>query len=185
MNLVFVINKNKSKMKKKFGKKNKGFTLLEVLIVVAIIGVIVTLTAMNISKSKIRKKTESVATQIQQGIVKAHDYAITGEVVAAELPNSFRFEFEVANNNFVIKGLDKDGNTLGNAFESDSLFVGTDNITITFEGGGGSQYIEYSVPHGILDAASADKVKICGGDQCDVNDNEYIITIKDSNVDLN
>ncbi|MBD3245119.1 MAG: prepilin-type N-terminal cleavage/methylation domain-containing protein, partial [Candidatus Moranbacteria bacterium] len=74
--------------------KNQGFTLIETIVVIAIIAIILTVVGVSQSKNIKRKQTESIAYTIKQAIELTRDYALTGEVIDNKLPDIYQFRLD-------------------------------------------------------------------------------------------
>ena len=76
--------------------KQKGFTIIEILIVITIIGILTTGALLYQQKNIRRKKVETEALKVKQMIELTRDYALTGELVNygggnKKVPDRFRF----------------------------------------------------------------------------------------------
>jgi prepilin-type N-terminal cleavage/methylation domain-containing protein len=159
---------DKNKQKNKLAKK--GFTLIEILIVVAIIGMLVLVGSLKRKESIQRKQTEMEALAIKQTIELARDYALTGEVVEGFVPRYFQFGIDTDSDSYWIKALDDDETVIATLQEEDI----SDNIGIL-----GATTINYSVPHAECNIGAEEEITVCGGDKgsCDKASLNYIIKI--------
>jgi prepilin-type N-terminal cleavage/methylation domain-containing protein len=157
---------DKNKQKNKLAKK--GFTLIEILIVVAIIGMLVLVGSLKRKESIQRKQTEMEALAIKQTIELARDYALTGEVVEGFVPRYFQFGIDT--DSYWIKALDDDETEIDNLQEKNI----SDNIGISEE-----TIINYKVPHAECNIGAEEEITVCGGDEgsCDKASLNYIIKI--------
>jgi prepilin-type N-terminal cleavage/methylation domain-containing protein len=71
--------KMKIKLKK---QKNQGMTIIELMIVLAIIGMMLGIIGFKIRESRNRRLAQTTAQQIKQALELARDYSLTGEVIA-------------------------------------------------------------------------------------------------------
>lgn len=118
----------------------RGFTLIEMLVVMAILGLV--LTGMTIKRNETlqRKKAERSAVAVKQMIELAKDYALTGESLGGAVPTYVSFEYDAGNNLFIRT------NTGAN------METGTVDAGVTLAG---DNQIRFSVPYGEFDTTTA------------------------------
>jgi prepilin-type N-terminal cleavage/methylation domain-containing protein len=87
----------------------KGFTLIEALIVVAIIGILSALTIVNIANSQITQKLESAAREVEAAVREAQGYALTGyQDVSNTDPCGFEISWTASSPTYNLKYYYKD-----------------------------------------------------------------------------
>lgn len=84
-------------------KKSKGFTIIEMLVIIFIIGIISTTLVVNWRRNEKRYLVQRVAQEIAQNIRKAQDLALTSKKISGqEMPYGYGVFFSKDSNNFYI-----------------------------------------------------------------------------------
>jgi len=173
-----MVNKKTSK-----ALASKGFTIIEILIVVAIIGILVVGGTIKRKESLQRKQTEMEALKIKQMVELARDYALTGEVITVSghefVPNYFQFEIDKDTKEYKINALGADLISLKNLENGE---ISIDSIEVD-----NSAIVRYKVPYAdctFVPPASS-TITICGSNNC-LNDSlNYTIRINDEQINGN
>jgi len=177
-----MVNKKTSK-----ALASKGFTIIEILIVVAIIGILAVGGTIKRKESLQRKQTEMEALKIKQMVELARDHALTGEVITVSghefVPHYFQFEIDKDTKEYKINALGAD---LISLKELESGEISIDNIGVDE-----NATINYKVPYAdctFVPLASS-TITICGGDgNCAYNPSNslnYTIRINDEQINGN
>lgn len=162
--------------------KNQGFTLIETIVVIAIIAIILTVVGVSQSKNVKRKQTESIAYTIKQGIELTRDYALTGEVIDGELPVKYQFLF---NPNCAQPACKIAIGAIGapnhktiplKEYDPDEMKI---ESNIPGAAGGGIKFF-FTRPHGELinkndNSIDPLKINVCGDPNCQDSSLKYVI----------
>lgn len=127
-------------MNKNIFDKKKGFTLLELVVVMVIMAIIVMITLIFLGRGKTTKELDVAVNNVYSAIREAQNYALTGQSVVANTGcNIIRFEFDDNTGKFSIDSVDQSGVrcVLMSEYELKNK--------VTFVGSG---EIEFSVPSG-------------------------------------
>jgi prepilin-type N-terminal cleavage/methylation domain-containing protein len=156
-------------------KKQYGFTLIELVVVAAIMMIITAGVLINRQKSFQRKKAESTALQIKSMIDLTRDYALTGEVPpSGNIPNCYSFYIIGTTLKIKTDPTCARNSSLGEDFNN-SMTPQTRDSTVTVNA---SIAISFQVPNG--EKAGNRFIKVCGENTCTQLDQVYTITIHPS-----
>ncbi|MEA3273198.1 MAG: type II secretion system protein [Patescibacteria group bacterium] len=176
-----MVNKNTSK-----NLANKGFTIIEILVVVTIIGILAIMGTIKRKESLQRKQAEIEALQIKQMVELARDYALTGEVITVGseefVPNYFQFEIEDTGE-YKINALDDSSPAMvydiDHGKELPTGEISSDNVRVN-----SNATVTYKVPYADCDFPPSSRITVCGGDgNCThdpSNSLNYTITINNA-----
>ncbi len=111
-------------MRYNFKKNNEkdlsGFTLIEVLIVIAIIGIMASVILVFIGQSKHSTQLETAANEVVAGLRRIQNYSLVGKAIKDNC-SDYAFETTNGSTQFSIKnGIFSSGGAGGNSFDPDS-----------------------------------------------------------------
>ncbi|MBD3300492.1 MAG: prepilin-type N-terminal cleavage/methylation domain-containing protein [Candidatus Moranbacteria bacterium] len=163
--------------------KTKGFSLIELMIVIAIIGIIITITAGAYQKNLQRRKAESISYEIQQAINTTRDFTLTGEVIGDQLPAFFKLKIipnpKTETAEIQINAYDKNDSFINTA-KTIELTDYNKNIEIQ---GNINEDIAYKTPNADLEGAPF-TINVCGDQTCSNTSMKYEITINQNSVSI-
>ena len=148
-------------MNNNFIKKNKGFTLVELLIVIAIIGIMSAVSIVSLQNGKTEKEVETAATQVAAAIREAQNNALTGKKNNGETPCDYVYFRWISNSNYAISYEEKVSEGICSSIKDYSVYtLENDVIVSSFD------EISFSIPFG----------------GTDISGTEDIVLSKDSNI---
>ena len=179
-----MVNKKTSK-----ALASKGFTIIELLVVVAIIGILAVGGIIKRKESLQRKRTEIETLKIKQMVELARDYALTGEVITVSgdefVPHYFEFKLKT-DGKYGINALNDNFDKLKNiqAYNtvlSESKIKASDDLTIRYK----VPYADCSLgpptlPFGPPTGSTSIICSINEEDCTPANSSNYTITINDA-----
>lgn len=162
---------------KKERKKIIGFTLIESMVVMAIISVIIVGGLLKRKENLERKQVEVEALKVKQMLELARDYALTGETVPAgtenKVPEYFCFSFEGGSKEYKISSLNPNQDPVNNKkgkISNPEVSFTTDSATIC-----------YTPPNAEFSCSlSPCEIKLCTSSGCDDSFEYKITASKDS-----
>ena len=162
--------------KKQNQQKNKGFTIIETLIVVAIISILVVIGSIKQKSSLQRKNAEIEAMKIKQMLEVARDYALTGEAVSGKVPQSFTFSINKTDNSYKITSLDPAGTQKQGQVEASNILINSCSNPLT---------VTYTVPYATMTCScSPCTISVCGNkDNCSES-LTYTLTILNDKIEI-
>lgn len=98
-----------SQLKKKFNKIGKGFTLIELMIVVAIVSISAVVMLLSFGNARTKKELETNAREFASVIREAQNYALTGKQVGSGV--TCRFDVVWENSTYNIYAVKRDSPT--------------------------------------------------------------------------
>lgn len=149
----------------------KGFTIIEILVVVAIIGILAIAGTIKRKESLQRKRAEMETLEIKQMIELARDHALTGEVITSGIvPNYFQFEINSVGE-YKINAMNDSLVTL-EELESGKI---ADTVKVSDD-----LIIRYKVPYADCSFVPPTRstITICGGGDCTNESLNYTIRIE-------
>lgn len=140
-----------SLFKSAFGKNSAGFTLIEVVIVMAIMSIMVVIVVVSFGNGRIERELETNAREFVGVVREAQNYALTGkQAIIGTEPCYFHISW--SGSNYTLSYLFKDADHVCN-----QTFV---MATYTLKNGvvfSNADAFSFSLPHAILDFATASK----------------------------
>lgn len=154
-------------------KQNGGFTIIEALIVMAIIASVVTGGILKQRESVQRKKAERAALEIKQAIEKTKDYALTGETVSGVVPELFTFHLSGG-----------DYSTRYTTGATTGTYISTKSAPYKSELSISNADISFSIPNGERSSCSVNpcEITICGDSGCSSDSLKYTISITENSI---
>lgn len=83
--------------------KKSGFTLIELILATAIIGILSSVTIVSLQSGKVKKDLEASAREVSAAVREAQNRALTGKV-ASSTCKSYYFSYTGSSNNYSIGG---------------------------------------------------------------------------------
>ena len=181
----------KYKKQKSLPVGRQGFTLMELLIVIAVIGIISTMLVVNWRKNEKQYQLQRAAQEIVQNIRKVQDMALNSFKYEGEIPDySYGLFFDKDDNNSYIVFGDRNGNNTYQAsdmqIENVSIETGIEINSLSSENQ--NLHITFSLPDGFTGIEpSADSATIIikkTGKSCPSNDCKNIIINKTGQITI-
>jgi prepilin-type N-terminal cleavage/methylation domain-containing protein len=122
-------------------KNRQGVTLIELLTVIAIIGIMTAVTIVYLGGAKNDKAVETAAREVASAVREAQNYALTGKN-ASNCIDGYTFNYTESSSNYSIRGCSDISYTLKNG--------------VTFNGDG---IINFSIPNAITDGGTIEVKK--------------------------
>ena len=144
-------------------KNKKGLSLLEVIIVVAIIGIMSSISIVSFSKAKLRSSVETAAEKAIAVIREAQNYALTGKEVST-LCHTYSVNFTPSTGSFLL--------TNGGLCSLNKNYVLEDGVVFSSVG-----VVSFTAPHADTSGLSVIRVQK-GGYFCDINVNSIGLITK-------
>lgn len=116
---------------KKIKKIRRGFTLIEVLVVIFVIGVISSIVVSGWRRNEKKYQLQMAAQMVVQNIRKAQDMALAGKAYGGQLPNySYGIYFRKTDPSYYVIFGDKNGNNTYQPADEGGLDIKVDHITM-------------------------------------------------------
>ena len=158
-------------------KENRGFTIIEALVVMVITAVVLTGSIIKQREAVQRKRAERAALQIKQLLEQTKDFALTGEMInATTVPEAFRFRITGGGSNYNIQSVI--GGSATN-YRSGSIDYSGD-VSIQ------NALISFTVPNGEREAGctpASCEINICGdGAGCADASLKYTVSVTENSI---
>ena len=129
--------------------KRKAYTLLELLVVTAIIGIMASIVLVNMDANRAQKQIEAGGRDMTGVFREVQQYALTGkQFVASSTPCSFRVSWNAGSSNYTATYYYRDGN--GRCALSSVIATYTLSHGVVFNNG---STVDFAVPYGTLNFA--------------------------------
>lgn len=133
-------------------KNKKGFSFIELMVVIAIIGIMTAVTTVSLGNTRTKKEVEVAAREVAAAIREAQNYALAGKQVSgAEYPCDYKFNAMVGTSNYNIA---YDYHIYGNAAcNPKNLYSSSLKNGVSFESVPPNP-ISFSIPYGSINPAA-------------------------------
>lgn len=130
-----------------------GFTLLELMVAMAIVGILTAATAVSLNSSRTKKEVEVAAREVTAAIREAQNYALTGKRVSdTEYPCDYKFNATIGASGYSIE---YDYHVYGSTTCDDSnvLYSSSLKNKVTFKSVAPNP-VSFSIPYGSTNPAA-------------------------------